>query len=74
MIRYLWLLLAWPLAAHAQQAMPAMDMDAKPPSYAAMQIDLAEYRFSREGDSLQWEGEGWIGDQDRLLIRSRGEG
>jgi copper resistance protein B len=65
-------ILAVPMAAHAQDAMPGMDMFV--PTYAAMRIDLAEYRFSRAGDSLQWEGEGWIGDQDRLLVRSRGEG
>ncbi len=74
MMRYAVLLLACPAVAQAQDAMPAMDMTGTPATYAAMRIDLAEYRFSHQGDSLQWEGEGWIGDQDRLLLRSRGEG
>ncbi len=42
--------------------------------YGAAVLDLAEYRLNRGRDSYEWEGEGWVGDLNRFLLRSRGEG
>ncbi|WP_206241114.1 copper resistance protein B [Novosphingobium terrae] len=42
--------------------------------YGAAVLDLAEYRLNRGRDSYEWEGEGWVGDLNRFVLRSRGEG
>ncbi|HZU63982.1 MAG TPA: copper resistance protein B [Novosphingobium sp.] len=61
----------WPAAAMAaaEQAMMA-----PAPPYAAMKVDLAEYQLGAGADRWRWEGEGWAGDVNRLLLRTRGEG
>jgi len=42
--------------------------------YGAAVLDIAEYRFNRGRDGYEWEGEGWVGDLNRFVLRSRGEG
>lgn len=43
-------------------------------SYAKLTFDLAEYQFRNGQDGYRWEAEGWIGDLDRLVVKSKGEG
>lgn len=67
----------WDLAAMAMAERAMMDPHSAP-TYSAMRVDLAEYQLgmgkSSGGDSYRWEGEGWVGDVNRLLLRTRGEG
>jgi copper resistance protein B len=56
------------------RAHEAMMKEQPAPLYGAVKMDLAEYQFGRAGDSWRWEGEGWLGDANRLWVRSRGEG
>lgn len=56
------------------QAHEAMMSEKPTPVYGAVKMDIAEYQFGKGGDSWRWEGEGWIGDANRLWVRSRGEG
>lgn len=66
----------WGAAAMAP-AENAMMRGDTPRTYAAMKVDLAEYQFGAgngRGDTWRWEGEGWAGDLNRLLLRTRGEG
>ncbi len=56
------------------QAHHAMMTERPAPLYGAVKMDIAEYQFGKNGDSWRWEGEGWLGDTNRLWVRSRGEG
>lgn len=57
-----------------EQAHHAMMTERPAPLYGAIKMDIAEYQFGTHGDSWRWEGEGWLGDTNRLWVRSRGEG
>jgi copper resistance protein B len=48
----------------------------RPPleTYAKLLVDLAEHQFREGNDGYRWEGEAWIGDLNRLVIKSKGEG
>lgn len=61
-------------AAAMDRAHMAMMNEKPAPVYGAIKMDLAEYQFGKTGDSWRWEGEGWIGDANRLWVRTRGEG
>lgn len=67
----------WDPAAMAKAEMAMMDPRSAP-TFSAMRIDLAEYQLglgkSSGGDGYRWEGEGWVGDVNRLVLRTRGEG
>ncbi len=63
----------WDPAAMAKAESAMMDAHSAP-RFSAMKIDLAEYGFGSGGDTYRWEGEGWVGDVNRLLLRTRGEG
>lgn len=66
----------WDPAAMARVADAMMDPHAAP-TFSAMRIDLAEYQLGLgkgAGDAYRWEGEGWTGDLNRLVLRTRGEG
>ena len=43
-------------------------------TYGKLTFDLAEYRFRNGRDGYHWEAEGWIGDLDRFVIKSKGGG
>jgi copper resistance protein B len=43
-------------------------------TYSKLIIDLAEYQFRAGEDGYRWEGEAWIGDLNRFVIKSTGEG
>lgn len=47
-----------------------------PPAGAYYQVvfDLAEYQIRNGADSYRWEGEAWVGDADRFVIKTEGEG
>lgn len=42
--------------------------------YSKLIVDLAEYQFKGGKDGYRWEGEAWLGDLNRLVIKSKGEG
>jgi copper resistance protein B len=64
----------WDRAAMAKAESAMMDAHSAP-RFSAVKVDLAEYQFgARAGDSYHWEGEGWVGDVNRLVLRTRGEG
>ncbi len=48
----------------------------QPPAsvYSKLLIDLAEYQFRDGKDGYRWEGEAWLGDLNRFVIKSKGEG
>jgi copper resistance protein B len=50
------------------------EMNPRPPRYAKLLFDLAEYQFRNGHDGYRWEGEAWVGDLDRFVIKSKGEG
>lgn len=43
-------------------------------SYAQVLFDLAEYQVRDGKDGYRWEGEAWMGDLNRAVFRSEGEG
>lgn len=43
-------------------------------SYAQVLFDLAEYQVRDGKDGYRWEGEAWMGDLNRAVLRSKGEG
>ncbi|HWU01196.1 MAG TPA: copper resistance protein B [Novosphingobium sp.] len=63
----------WAPAA-MERAEMAMMAAHSAPRYSAMKVDLAEYQLGKGGEAYRWEGEGWTGDVNRLLLRTRGEG
>jgi copper resistance protein B len=42
--------------------------------YAKLVVDLAEHQFRDGKDGYRWEGEAWLGDLNRFVIKSKGEG
>lgn len=62
----------WDPAAMAASA--AREMKPPRPTYSKLTLDLAEYRFRQGRDGFAWEGEAWLGDLDRLTIKTKGEG
>ncbi len=42
--------------------------------YYQVIFDLAEYQIRDGRDGYRWEGQAWIGDADRFMIKSEGEG
>ncbi|NBC36422.1 copper resistance protein B [Novosphingobium sp. FSY-8] len=63
----------WGAAAMAP-AEHAMMSAHSAPVYSAVHVDMAEYRFGRGGDGFAVEGEGWVGDLNRLTLATRIEG
>ncbi|TCM20541.1 copper resistance protein B [Novosphingobium sp. PhB165] len=49
-------------------------MGAPVTTYAKVLFDLAEYQIRDGKDGYRWEGEAWLGDVDRFVIKSKGEG
>lgn len=43
-------------------------------SYGKITFDLAEYQFRDGKDGYRWEAEAWLGDLNRFVFRSKGEG
>lgn len=43
-------------------------------TYHAARLDLAEVQLRAGGGGYRWEGEGWVGNLDRFVLRARGEG
>ncbi|WP_255247278.1 copper resistance protein B [Sphingopyxis sp. GW247-27LB] len=43
-------------------------------SYTQVLFDLAEYQVRDGKDGYRWEGEAWVGDLNRAVLRSKGEG
>lgn len=43
-------------------------------TYYQVIFDLAEYQIRDDKDGYRWEGEAWLGDADRFMIKSEGEG
>jgi copper resistance protein B len=62
----------WPPADMAAAESAAMH----PPTatYSKLIVDLAEHQFRDGKDGYRWEGEAWIGDVNRFVIKSKGEG
>lgn len=56
--------------AAAEQA----EMHPPAPTYSKLLFDLAEYQFRNGKDGYRWEGEAWIGDLNRFVLKSKGEG
>jgi len=54
----------------------AEDAAMHPPaaSYFKLVVDLAEHQFRNGKDGYRWEGEAWLGDLNRFVIKSKGEG
>ena len=44
------------------------------PTYSKLTFDLAEYQFRDGKDGYRWEGEVWLGDLNRFVLKSKGEG
>ena len=57
-------------------AMAAAEVATMAPAsgYSQIRLDLAEYQFRNGHDGYRWEGEAWMGDLNRLLLRGKGEG
>ena len=64
--------LYWDPEAMAASAAAAMHPPAA--SYGKLTFDLAEYQFRDGKDGYRWEGEAWLGDLNRFVFRSKGEG
>ena len=62
----------WDPAAMARAV--EAEMHPPRPAYAKLTFDLAEWRAQRGRNGYAWEAEGWIGDLDRVILKSRGEG
>lgn len=62
----------WDPAAMAAAAEAEMHPPA--PVYSKVQFDLAEYAIRNGEDGYRWEGEAWIGDLTRVVLKSEGEG
>ncbi len=67
------------LAAHywdraAMAAATMAEMHPPRPVYAKLSFDIAEWRAQRGRNGYAWEAEGWAGDLDRVILKSRGEG
>ncbi|MDE2434773.1 MAG: copper resistance protein B [Sphingomonadales bacterium] len=43
-------------------------------TYARLTFDLAEYQFRAGKDGYRWESEAWLGDLNRFVLKSKGEG
>lgn len=43
-------------------------------AYSKLMIDLAEHQFRDGKDGYRWEGEAWLGDLNRFVIKSKGDG
>lgn len=55
-------------------AAAASAMHAPARTYAKLTFDLAEYQFRDGQDGYRWEGEAWLGDLNRFVLKSKGEG
>ena len=62
----------WDPQELAASAMAAMHPPAA--SYGKLTFDLAEYQFRNGKDGYRWEAEAWVGDLNRFVIKSKGEG
>lgn len=62
----------WDPAAMAAAA--EAEMNPPRPVYAKLTFDLAEYQIRDGRDGYRWEAEGWLGDLNRLVLKSKGEG
>ena len=62
----------WGAAAMAAAA--NAEMHPPKPSYSKVTFDIAELRARRGHNGYAWEGEAWLGDIDRAVLKSRGEG
>lgn len=62
----------WDAAAMA--AAERAEMQPPVPLYSRLLVDRLEQRMHDGRDGYGWEGEFWLGDVDRLVIRSKGEG
>lgn len=58
----------------AMAAAAEAEMHPPPQVYSRLTFDLAERQFRQGRDGYRWEAEGWVGDVDRLVVRSKGEG
>lgn len=43
-------------------------------AYAKITFDLAEHQFREGHDGYRWEGEAWLGDLNRFVVKTKGEG
>jgi len=62
----------WDPAAMA--AAREAEMHPPKPVYSKLIFDLAEYQAREGRDGYHWEGEAWLGDWNRFVVKSRGEG
>jgi copper resistance protein B len=62
----------WGAGQMAASAAAAMHPPAA--SYGKLTFDLAEYQFRDGKDGYRWEAEAWVGDLNRFVIKSKGEG
>lgn len=61
-------------AAMAEAEMAMLGAHASP-SYTQVLFNLAEYQARQQGkDGYRWDAEAWLGDLNRLVIKSQGEG
>lgn len=62
----------WDPAAMAAAAQAEMHPPA--PVYSRLTFDLAEYQIRDGKDGYRWEAEAWLGDLNRFVVKSKGEG
>lgn len=62
----------WNPAAMAEAEAGAMHPPAA--TYSKLTFDLAEYQFKGGNDGYRWEAEAWLGDLNRFVFKSKGEG
>lgn len=60
-------------AAMAEAEMAMMGAHSTP-SYTQVLFNLAEYQARQGKDGYRWDAEAWLGDLNRLVIKSQGEG
>ncbi len=60
-------------AAMAAAEMAMMDLHSSP-SYHQVLFDIAEYQAREGKDGYRWDVEAWLGDLNRFVVRSQGEG
>lgn len=60
--------------AQEMAASEAVAMHPPAVSYGKLTFDLAEYQFRDGKDGYRWEAEAWMGDLNRFVVKSKGEG
>ncbi len=55
-------------------AAAAAEMHPPQPLYSKLTVDLAELRVHDGRDGYAWEAEAWVGDLNRFMLKTKGEG